>query len=71
MNIVNGIVQDGTIVIFDDWFTHKGHAGRGVQRAVNEWKDSGLVRESWQVSEYVSESWARKAFIINSIDQKT
>lgn len=70
MNIVNRIVQDGTIIVFDDWFTHKGHPDRGVQKAFNEWRDSCLVRESWLVSEYVSENWVRKAFIINSTDQK-
>lgn len=30
-------IQDGTVIIFDDWFCFNGRADKGEQRAFNEW----------------------------------
>ena len=65
MRLVNRIIQDGTILIFDDWFTHRGHPERGVQKAFYEWSGAALIQEHWQINEYTTENWARKAFIVN------
>lgn len=37
LNFIAGFVQDGTVVILDDFFRYKGHPRKGVQGAFNEW----------------------------------
>lgn len=34
---ITELIQDGTIVIFDDWFAFRGNPGLGEQRAFGEW----------------------------------
>lgn len=37
LDFVTDYLQDGTIIIFDDWFHFKGNPDRGEQRAFSEW----------------------------------
>lgn len=37
---VTDYVQDGTVLIFGDWFSFRGSPGRGQQRAFAEWLDA-------------------------------
>lgn len=37
LNFLTDIVQQGTIIIFDDWFRFKGDPDSGEQRACKEW----------------------------------
>lgn len=37
LNFITDIVVDGTVVIFDDWYSFKAHPNRGEQRATREW----------------------------------
>lgn len=37
LNFLTDIVQQGTILIFDDWFRFKGSPASGEQRACREW----------------------------------
>lgn len=37
MNFLTDIVQQGTVIIFDDWFRFKGDPNAGEQRACQEW----------------------------------
>lgn len=35
---ITPLLQDGSIIIFDDWFAFRGHPQRGEQRAFYEWQ---------------------------------
>jgi hypothetical protein len=49
LDFVTGYIQDGTVIIFDDWFSYKGRTDRGEARAFKEW----LVRNpSFKANEY-------------------
>ena len=37
LEFITDLVQDGTILIFDDWFAYKASKNRGEQKATNEW----------------------------------
>lgn len=37
MNFITDYIQEGTIIIFDDWFSFRGNPHRGEQRAFREW----------------------------------
>jgi len=37
LNFLTDIVQQGTVIIFDDWFRYKGNPNYGEQRACKEW----------------------------------
>jgi len=37
LNFITDYVQDGTVLIFDDWFAFRGNPNRGEQRAFREW----------------------------------
>lgn len=54
-------IQDGTLLIFDDYYCYKGNPNFGVRRALNEW----LVKHNISVTEYYNYSWSGKTFIIN------
>jgi len=37
LNFITDYIQDGTILIFDDWFSFRGDPNRGEQKAFKEW----------------------------------
>ena len=37
LDFVTPLIQDGTLMIFDDWFAYRGHPDHGEQRAFREW----------------------------------
>jgi hypothetical protein len=53
------LVGDGTVMLFDDYYCHRGNPSFGVRRAVDEW----ATRERIVMSPYFSYSWAGRAFI--------
>jgi len=36
---ITDLLDQGTIIIFDDWYRYKGHLDKGEQRACREWLD--------------------------------
>lgn len=49
LNFITEYLQDGTILIFDDWFSYKGRLDLGEARAFKEW----LAEHPWiQATEY-------------------
>jgi hypothetical protein len=68
LNFVREFLQDGTILIFDDWFCYKGNPSNGEQRAFYEWIESDEIKNMWVFHEYQRESWARMAFIASRIE---
>ena len=37
LDFIAAYVQDGTVLIFDDWYSFRGNPNRGQQRAFGEW----------------------------------
>ena len=63
--IISYLLQDGTVLIVDDWFSSKGSPLHGVQKAFYDWSKSKDIFENWIFTEYQRESWKRISFIVN------
>jgi hypothetical protein len=61
LDFITPVLQDGTIIIFDDWFHYRGHPHRGEQKAFGEWREQ---HPEWLVGEFMT-SHDNKAFIMN------
>lgn len=62
LNFLADLVQDGTVLIFDDWFAFRGRFDKGEQKAVEEWlKDNQKIK----LIEWQNVNWRGKAFIVN------
>ena len=59
------LIQDGTVLIFDDWFAFRGNPRRGEQRAFAEW--CATVRD-FDFVEFHQEGVWRKSFIAAARD---
>lgn len=55
-------LQDGSILVFDDWFCFRGRPDRGEQRACAEWLQDG---PGIRLVEYRDFHWAGRSFIVN------
>ncbi len=63
LNFVSDVLQDGTILIFDDWFSFRGSPNQGEQRAFREWAASPLISQKFTFQEYQRETWKRMSFV--------
>jgi len=70
LNLIELIIQDGTMIIIDDWYCFKGNPGRGVQKAWYEFLKTDTVCGKYSFTEYQNNGWARKSFIVNKIGGK-
>ena len=61
LDFITPLLQDGTIIIFDDWFHYRGHPHRGEQKAFGEWREQN---PGWLVGEFLT-SPDNKAFVMN------
>ena len=61
------IIQDGTIIIIDDWFSNKGSPYFGLQKAFYEWQNSDEIKFEYNIQTYIKDSWKRNSFIVNKI----
>lgn len=57
---VADLLQDGTVLIFDDWFAFRGNPRRGEQRAFSEWRST---MTEFDFVEFHQEGVWRKSFI--------
>lgn len=62
LNFLTDYAQDGTILIFDDWFCFRGNPGRGEQRAFREWLERN---PSITASEYYKHGFWGNSFILH------
>lgn len=62
LRFIEPLLQDGTVLIFDDWFCFKGRADRGEQLAVSEWL---AANPGVQLVDYRNFGPHGKAFIVN------
>ena len=57
---IRGILQEGTVIMFDDWFNYKGNSKYGEARAFNEFKS---VCKEFSFIDYFNYGTFCKAFI--------
>ena len=55
-------VQDGTVLIFDDWFCFKADPNRGEQKALSEWLSS---HPEITVTQFRTFGWHGNSFIVH------
>lgn len=60
---IHPILQEGTILLFDDWFHFKGRKDKGEQKAFFEYADA---QEQWKFLEYQAYATFGKSFIVTS-----
>lgn len=60
---LNPILQEGTILLFDDWFNFKGNKNKGEQRAFYEFFQK---ENKWKYIEYQTYATFGKSFIVTS-----
>jgi O-methyltransferase len=62
LNFISPIMVDGSILIFDDWFSFKGNPLLGEQRAFYEWAER---MTDWTFTQFQKEGAYRNSFIAN------
>jgi hypothetical protein len=62
LEFVVPLLQSGTIVCFDDWFTFEGRPDRGEQRAAAEFLEA---HAELSLVEYAQFGWHGKSFIVH------
>ena len=62
LEFITDLIQEGTILIFDDWFAYRGSPLKGEQRAVSEW-----IRKNphIQLSAFAQDGPTQRAFIVH------
>lgn len=63
LQFITPLLQDGTILIFDDWYSFRGNPQQGVQKAFYEWCKP--LSEQFIFHEYQKDSWKRMSFIVS------
>ena len=61
LNYLSGKLQDGTLLIFDDYYCYRGNEKYGVPKAIKEWSESN----NFTLKEYCNYGWAGKVLIFN------
>jgi len=62
LNGVQPALQDGTMVLFDDWFLFKGHPDKGESRAFSEFL---TAHREWEAVPYRTYGTCGRAFILS------
>ena len=69
LDFIPPLLQDGTVLVFDDWFSYQGSPFEGVQRAFREWEKR--MENEFLFNEYQRDSWKRMSFITTTIKQSS
>ena len=64
LNFITDLINDGTILIFDDWYAYKGDPNKGEQKACSEWLEKN---KNIKLIPYKSSGTHQKSFIVNII----
>lgn len=64
LKFITPLLQDGTVIVFDDWFAFRGNPNRGEQRAFREWLET---LDGYVATEFQKEGVWRNSFIMNRI----
>jgi hypothetical protein len=62
LNFITPMLQNGTVIIFDEWFAYRGHPLMGEQKAFREWQTN---HSDWLITEYATHGPYAKSFIVN------
>ena len=62
LNFITDLISDGTIIIFDDWFSYKANPNKGEQKACNEWLEK---KPEIHLVPYVRWGMTQMSFIVN------
>ncbi|MFT6437563.1 MAG: hypothetical protein ACJAVI_005638 [Candidatus Azotimanducaceae bacterium] len=63
LEFVTSFVQDGTVIVFDDYYCYRGNENFGVRKAFEEW----LARNQHiNAQAYLNYGWSGKVFILNT-----
>ncbi len=62
LEFLTEFVQDGTVLIFDDWNCYRSNPNRGEQRAFKEWLDKN---PNVKAAPFLGYNWHGQAFILN------
>ena len=65
--LISNLIQDGTVLIIDDWFSYKGSRFAGPQLAFREWSESNSIASRYYLNPFHKEDWKRNSFILNEI----
>jgi hypothetical protein len=68
LDAVSPTLQEGTIVLFDDWFHYRGNPNRGEARAFNEFLES---HPEWQAQPYRTYGTFCNSFVLYRSTTKT
>lgn len=63
LSFITDLLQDGTIIVFDDWFCNKASPFQGEQRAFREWQQG--LGDKFFFQEYQKENWRRMSFVVS------
>jgi hypothetical protein len=64
LEFITDLVQDGTILIFDDWYAYKGSPNRGERLATQEWIKKN---PKFSLSPFAAKGPFQRAYILNII----
>ena len=62
LDFITPLLDDGTIIIFDDWYCYRGNPELGEQKAFYEWVEK---LPDWTFTQFQKESHTRNSFISN------
>jgi hypothetical protein len=65
LDFITDYLQNGTVVIFDDWFCYRGDPNRGEQRAWREWL---AAHRDYTAVEWRKIGWHGQALIVHRRD---
>lgn len=68
LDFIIPLLQDGTVLVFDDWYSFRGSPYLGEQRAFSEWRKN---LDDFSLSEYQKEGPWRVAFLASSTTDAT
>jgi predicted O-methyltransferase YrrM len=64
LEFITDLVDQGTIIIFDDWYRYKGRPDKGEQRACREWLDKN---PQFKLTRYWQQGPQAVAFLVNVV----
>lgn len=63
LKFITPLIQDGTVIVFDDFFYYKGHPLKGERGAFNEWLNQHQQFHATELCKY----YPAAAYIINQL----
>lgn len=66
LRFITDLLTNGSVIIFDDWFSFKGDPDRGEQKAVKEWLNKNI---QIRLIEYYNNP-PQKSFIVNIVNDE-